>query len=225
MATTRSGRGAAPHRPPRRRLPDSRGTSLALRRKRRRRALAAALVVGLIVIGVLLAMPLARRAVNELGLPLQYSAVIRQQSAEKHLDPALVAAVIYAETKFDARTSPAGAEGLMQIEPQTAEFLARRSGATTFHTADLSTPQVNIAYGSYYLRYLLNNYHGSTVLALAAYNGGEANVDRWVAEARAQGRALRISDIPFPETQDYVQRVLSARGEYRRTYARQLGYG
>jgi soluble lytic murein transglycosylase len=167
-------------------------------------------------------MPLARQAVNEFGLPLRYSDVIRQQAARKRLDPALVAAVIYAETKFDPRTSSAGAVGLMQILPQTAEFLAHRSGATTFTTADLSRPQVNIAYGSYYLRYLLDQYHGSRVLALAAYNGGEANVDRWIANAH--GGTLDIDEIPFPETRAYVSRVLSARTDYRRKYAGQLGY-
>ncbi len=190
--------------------------------RRRRRNVAGAVVVALAIgVAVLLAMPLAKQAVNELGLPLNYSSVIRQQAAAKKLDPALVAAVIYAETKFDPRTSSAGAVGLMQILPETARFLAHRSGATTFTTADLSTPQVNIAYGSYYLRYLLDEYHGSRVLALAAYNGGEANVDRWVSGAHGP---LRIDEIPFPETRAYVQRVLQARADYRRKYASQLGY-
>jgi soluble lytic murein transglycosylase len=180
----------------------------------------------LIVVGAtILLLPLARKAVNEFGLPLQYQDVIRQQAAEKHLDPAFIAAVIYAETKFDARTSSAGAVGLMQILPQTAEFLARRSGATTFQVSDLNKPSVNIAYGSYYLRYLLNEYDGSKVEALAAYNGGETNVDNWVAAARARGQTLQIPQIPFPETRAYVARVLSAQKEYRNTYATQLGYG
>jgi soluble lytic murein transglycosylase len=178
------------------------------------------------VVGVIVVMtePLAKKAVNDLGLPLSYSSIIRQQAAAKHLSPALVAGVIYAETKFDARTSPAGAVGLMQIEPATALFLAKRSGATTFNTSDLNHPAVNIAYGCYYLRYLLNEYHGKVVLALAAYNGGETNVDKWVAEARAHGHTLTISAIPFPETRAYVSRVLHAAGEYRHHYARQLGY-
>ncbi|MGZ4168911.1 MAG: lytic transglycosylase domain-containing protein [Solirubrobacteraceae bacterium] len=193
--------------------------------RRRRRIALGVVVATAALIALLLALPLAKRAVNALGLPLQYSAVIRQQAAEKHLDPALVAAVIYAETKFDARTSSAGAVGLMQLMPETATFLAKRSGATTFSTADLSTPDVNIAYGSYYLRYLLNEYHGSTVLALAAYNGGETNVDSWVRSAHEDGQRFRIGDIPFPETRAYVQRVLQARGDYRRTYASQLGIG
>jgi soluble lytic murein transglycosylase len=193
-------------------------------RRRRRSLIGLATVVAAIVV-VVLAMPLAQRAVNDFGLPLRYQRVIRQQAAEKRLDPALIAAVIYAETKFDPRTSSAGAVGLMQMLPPTAEFLARRSGATTFSPADLNNPDVNIAYGSYYLRYLLNEYHGSKMLAIAAYNGGESNVDHWLAEARAQGRPLTINAIPFPETRAYVQRVLQARREYRTTYASQLGYG
>ena len=190
----------------------------------RRRAAVAILGVVLLVVAVVLALPLFRKAVTELTLPLQHEDIIRQQAAEKHLDPALIAAVIYAETKFDPRPSPAGAQGLMQILPQTAEFLAKRSGATTFTISDLSAPQVNIAYGSYYLRYLLDEYGGNKVLALAAYNGGEANVDRWLAQARTAGHRVTVEDIAFPETRAYVFRVLQAQHDYRRTYATELGY-
>jgi soluble lytic murein transglycosylase len=191
---------------------------------RRRRRAVTLLGVAIAAIAIWLAMPLFRKAVSDLTLPLAYSDVIRQQAAEKHLDPALIAAVIYAETKFDARPSSAGAEGLMQILPGTAEFLARRSGATTFTVSDLGTPQVNIAYGSYYLRYLLDQYGGHEMLALAAYNGGETNVNRWIADERAAGRALTIGEIPFPQTRAYVVRVLQAQQDYRRTYPSQLGY-
>ena len=210
--------------PPAATISRSRARSLAA--GRRRRAMAGTFAaVGILVVAIVLAMPLFRAAVNDIdGLPLSYSDVIRQQAADKHLDPALVAAVIYAETKFDPRPSSAGAEGLMQILPQTAEFLARRSGATTFHVSDLATPEVNIAYGSYYIRYLLDEYHGSTMLALAAYNGGETNVDSWLATARDRGRTLTVQEIPFPQTRAYVEKVLKAQRDYRRTYASQLGY-
>jgi peptidoglycan lytic transglycosylase len=185
-----------------------------------------AIAVGLIVavVGVIVLIPLVRIAVNEFTLPLSYQDIIRVQAAEKRLDPGLIAAVIYAETKFDARTSPTGAEGLMQIEPATAEFLAHRSGGTKFRVSDLGKPAVNIAYGSYYLRYLLNEYHQNLVLALAAYNGGETNVDGWLAAAQARGRPFTISDIPFPETRAYVAKVLQAQKDYRRTYPSELGY-
>ena len=198
--------------------PVSRKRAAALRRRRRLRVLGVLGVLALLIVAVL---PTLQRAVREFTLPLAYQDVIREQAADKHLDPALVAAVIYAETKFDARTSAAGAEGLMQIMPATALYLAKRSGATSFTTGDLATPGVNIAYGTYYLRYLLDHYHGNLVEALAAYNGGLANVDRWVA---ARGRPLTVAAIPFPETRAYVERVLRAQKDYRRTYATELGY-
>jgi soluble lytic murein transglycosylase len=192
--------------------------------RRRRLALGTFVSVAALAALIALAMPLFRKAVNDLTLPLAYSDVIREQAVEKHLDPALIAAVIYAETKFDPRPSSAGAQGLMQILPQTAEFLARRSGATTFTLSDLGTPAVNIAYGSYYLRYLLDHYNGQEMLALAAYNGGETNVDTWMAAERQAGRALTINEIPFSQTRAYVVKVLRAQRQYRQTYPAELGY-
>jgi soluble lytic murein transglycosylase len=190
---------------------------------RRRRLVGAFVAIALVAALAGLIAVSAEHAVRELSLPLSDASVIREQAAAKHLDPALIAAVIYAETKFDPRTSPAGAEGLMQIEPATALFLAHLSGGYRFNTSDLSTPSVNVAYGSYYLRYLLDHYDGNEMLAVAAYNGGIANVDSWVAHANAAGHPLTVAAIPFPETRDYVQRVLSAQREYRATYSRQLG--
>jgi soluble lytic murein transglycosylase len=209
-----------------RRAADKRRRTIVARRRRRvRRAMltVAGFVVAVVV--VLVALPMFETAYQHLTLPLEHEDIIVQQAHEKGLDPALVAAVIYAETKFDPRTSSAGAEGLMQILPATAEFLARRSGATTFTVADLSSAQVNITYGSYYLRYLLDSYGGNTMLALAAYNGGQTNVDNWIARARAQGHQLTVSEIPFPQTRAYVEKVLGAQRRYRRTYPSELGYG
>lgn len=190
----------------------------------RRRLRIAGLLVALAV-AALLIVPHLNHAVRDIALPLRNQDIIRQQAALKHLDPALIAAVIYAETRFNPRRSPTGAEGLMQIEPATATFLARLSHGYRFQVSDLATPQVNIAYGSYYLRYLLDHFRGNDVLAVAAYNGGMANVDRWVARAHAQGQSLTVAAIPFPETRSYVQRVLKARGDYRAAYPRQLGRG
>jgi soluble lytic murein transglycosylase len=192
-------------------------------RRRRRRSLGVLAAVALGAVAIAVAVMSVNHAVNELTLPLADASVIREQAAAKHLDPALIAAVIYAETKFEPRTSSAGAQGLMQIEPATAEFLAKLSGGYRFTTSDLATPSVNVAYGSYYLRYLLDHYEGNEMLAVAAYNAGLANVDRWVAKAHAEGRGLTVSAIPFPETSAYVQRVLTAQRAYRVTYAKQLG--
>jgi soluble lytic murein transglycosylase len=182
-------------------------------------AMAATGLLAAIVVSVL------DQAVHNRGLPLSHVSIIRHQAAAKHLDPALIAAVIYAESKFEPRPSSAGAEGLMQILPRTAYYLAHLSGGSSFTAGDLARPDINVAYGSYYLRYLLDHYGGNEMLAVAAYNGGLANVDRWEAQALAQGGPLTVARIPFPETREYVQRVLSAQQQYRQTYGPQLGVG
>jgi soluble lytic murein transglycosylase len=202
---------------PRRSIAARRRTGPRARLQRRRLAGLLALVA-LVAVAFNAAMPEVDRAVVEVTLPLRHDDIIRQQAADKDLDPALIAAVIYAESRFTDATSPAGARGLMQITPATATVIARRSGGTAFTQADLSTPQINIAYGSYHLRWLLDRYRGAEPLAVAAYNAGEGNVDRWIAEGRAEG-----SDIPFPETRAYVAKVLAARQDYRREHARALG--
>ena len=188
-----------------------------------RRALAAVATVTLSTLVVVLVLSEVKHAVHHRPLPLTDASIIREQAAAKHLDPALIAAVIYAESKFEPRTSAAGAQGLMQILPATAYYLAHLSGGTRFTVSDLDTPRINVAYGSYYLRYLLNHYSGNEAMAVAAYNGGLANVDSWLARASAEGRALTVEAIPFNETRAYVQRVLKAQQAYRATYPRELG--
>ena len=199
--------------------------SAAARRRvvRRRLLLLAAVALAAVAIPALIA-PFADRAVQEVTLPLRHDDIIRQQAADKHLDPSLIAAVIYTESRFRDETSHAGAKGLMQILPSTADYIARKSGGTAFEQGDLATPQINIAYGSWYLRYLLDRYHGSVVLTLAAYNAGEGKVDQWWQAAVARGEPFRVaSHIPFPETRTYVGRVLDARARYRREYREELG--
>ncbi len=188
-----------------------------------RRTLVILSLAGLVLVAVAVIVPLAHRAVREVTLPLRHEDIIRQQAHRKRLDPALVAAVIFAESKFRDQTSATGAKGLMQIQPETAKFIARRSGGTAFEIADLGTPQINIQYGTYYLRYLMDRYGDNKVLAVAAYNGGETNVDRWIVESGRKGKAFGIEDIPFPETRAYVNRVLKAQRDYRREYHAELG--
>jgi soluble lytic murein transglycosylase len=197
----------------------------AVRRGRaaRRRPLATLAALASVALLAVIVASGVNHAVNRLGLPLTDAQVIRQQASQKRLDPALVAAVIYAESKFAPHPSSAGAEGLMQILPQTAYFIAHLSGGTQFTASDLATPSINVAYGTYYLRYLLDHYAGNEMLAVAAYNAGLANVDKWVAQAHARGDTLTVTAIPFPETRAYVERVLSAQQDYRDVYARQLG--
>jgi soluble lytic murein transglycosylase len=173
------------------------------------------------LLGVGIAVGISRidvqQAIRNITLPLEHDDIIRQQAAEKNLDPAMVAAVIYSESRFRDQESHAGALGLMQITPQTAHVIEHLSGGTTFVTSDLSDPQINISYGCYYLRYLLDHYDGNEVAALAAYNAGTGNVDSW------GGSDLQESDIAFPETRAYVGEVLDKQQDYRAQYAADLG--
>ena len=150
---------------------------------------------------------------ERLRYPLHYSSIVRDRAKARGLDPALVAAVIYQESKFrsDARSS-SGAIGLMQLTPATAEGIAIRTGGTAFHVSDLTDPEINIRYGTWYLHDLLGKY-GNERLALAAYNAGQGNVDRW------QKAGVGIQ---FPETAAYVSRVEQLQKIYRDAWHAQL---
>jgi soluble lytic murein transglycosylase len=186
--------------------------------KRRRRLFvgAAALVVAAAAFFVLRGV--IDKAIQELTLPLHHEDIIRQQAREKDVDAALIAAVIYSESKFKDRTSSAGARGLMQITPEAANEIERHSGGTTFKLGDLSDPEINIRYGTFLLRELLDRYDDDVVAALAAYNAGPANVESW------GGSGLTLEGIPFPETRAYVEEVLDKQRAYREKYGRELGY-
>ena len=153
--------------------------------------------------------------------PLEHTDAIRDAARRYDLDPALVAAVIYAESRFDEHAlSSQGAVGLMQVLPQTAEQIADESGGVTFTTADLEDPRVNVRYGSYYLRHALDAYDGDVRAAVASYNAGMGAVSEWRADGA--GRDLRLGDIPYPETRAYVKKVLEARRVYRESYGERL---
>lgn len=171
-----------------------------------------------LAVGILVASGAFDRALQELTLPLRHQDIIRQQAREKGVDAALIAAVIDTESKFNDVESSAGARGLMQITPEAAKDIARHSGATTFHTSDLSDPEINIRYGTYLLAERIRDYHGNVVAALASYNAGPGPVEKW------GGDQLTIADIEFPETRAYVEDVLQRRKEYRQQYAKELGY-
>lgn len=151
-----------------------------------------------------------------LWYPLRYTNIVRTYARQQRLDPALLAAVIETESKFDptARSS-ADAVGLMQLTPATAEGIAIRTHGSNFQLSDLTNPDINVRYGTYYLRLLLDKYHGNETLALAAYNAGEANVNSWLAHHVG---------IQFSQTRAYVAKVESLKKLYRRVYAGELGY-
>lgn len=147
--------------------------------------------------------------------PLRYEETIRAASEAYGVDPALVAAVIYAESRYDPEAvSPQNAQGLMQITPATAEFIQRNSGIT----GDFTEPVINIWMGTWQLGYLEGRYLGDERLMLAAYNSGQGSVDGWISQ---EGFDIE-TDIPYSETRNYVDTVLEAREKYRELYGRNL---
>jgi len=150
-----------------------------------------------------------------LWYPLRYEAIVRGHARNYRLDPALLSAVIYQESKFNAHArSSSGAIGLMQLLPSTAKGIAVHTGGSRFRVSDLDNPEINVRYGAWYLRHLIDKY-GDVDTALAAYNAGQDNVDRW--HANGEG-------IAFAETRHYVKRVNHLETLYRRGYKERL-YG
>jgi peptidoglycan lytic transglycosylase len=147
--------------------------------------------------------------------PLEYETIVRTHAREHGLDPALLAAVVYAESRYDPNArSAAGAVGLMQLLPETARGIALRTGGTRFVVADLRDPDINVRYGSWYIEHLRAHYDGDITLALAAYHAGQGNVDRWQREGVG---------IAFPETKAYVDEVERVRRVYAQAYRSELG--
>ena len=150
---------------------------------------------------------------ERLRYPLHYTALVRERAKAEGIDPALLAALIYSESKFHpGARSRSGAIGLMQLTPSTANGIALRTGGTAFRVSDLTDPAINIRYGTWYLHDLFAKYR-SLRLVLAAYNAGQGNVDRWQAAGIG---------IQFPETRAYVTRVEHLREVYKSAWHAQL---
>jgi soluble lytic murein transglycosylase len=166
-----------------------------------------------------------RELLERTEYPLRYPAIVRGHARSNGLDPALLAAVIYSESRFRPHVRSArGAIGLMQLLPSTAEGIATRTGGTTFVPSDLDNPEINVRYGAWYLRHLEDHYSrlpNAMTLALAAYNAGMGNVDAWVSHT-PPGQSLRIPPA-FAETRAYLNGIQHARGIYRRLYGNELG--
>jgi soluble lytic murein transglycosylase len=180
-----------------------------------RRALTLTVLLGVVAGLVLYVQAVEPSWYYRLRYPLAYESIVRGHAENYSLDSALLAAVIYQESKFDSEArSDAGAVGLMQLQPETARGIAIRTGGAKFRLDDLTNPEINVRYGSWYLRHLLDKYDDEE-LALAAFNAGQGNVDRW----REEGRG-----IAFAETRHYVDRIDELRRIYRDAYASELGY-
>lgn len=199
-------------------------------RRRRRGSRGRRVLAGLVLVGALVAVGLAVHQAMpgwyaRMWYPLGYEAQINRDARLNGVDPALVAAMTWRESGFDpAARSGRGAVGLMQVLPSTARFIASQPQPPPGRAADIRDPEVNISYGTWYLRYLLDRHGGSVPAALAAYNAGPDNMRRWREAALARGANLRVpEDIPFAETREYVEDVMKAWPLYREAYAGRLG--
>lgn len=168
---------------------------------------------------ILLYKPLMQHA-----YPLHYKDVVLRHATEHRIDPLLVTAVMHVESSFRPNAvSPKGAKGLMQLMPATAEWAASQMGMESYSEEMLFDPEVNVAIGVWYLANLRRLFDNDTALALAAYNGGRANVLRWLEEESWAGTVEDADSIPFPETRAYVKRVLATYEWYRRVWGAEVG--
>lgn len=152
--------------------------------------------------------------------PLHFRQTVTHYAARHNLDPLLVQAIIRVESRYNpsARSSK-GALGLMQLMPDTARWISGHTGESLADDRSLFDPDVNVRLGTAYLRELIDEYGGGLVPAMAAYNAGRGNVDKWIGTGVWDGRAESISSVPFPETRRYLQRVLATWAWYRRLYS------
>lgn len=151
--------------------------------------------------------------------PFNHREAIFRHAQANDLDPFLVAAVIRVESKFNPdATSGRGARGLMQLMPDTGRWVAEKLNVKDFRPESLYDPDANIRFGTWYLAELRRQFSGDIILALAAYNGGEGNVQRWLNNQQWTGEHSTLEQIPFKETREFVARVLTDFERYQRLY-------
>ncbi len=155
--------------------------------------------------------------IREYLYPREYESYVTKYAAEYNVPEALIYAVILAESDFDANAkSHAGAVGLMQLMPDTLSWLSRLLGESA-PTGDITDPETNIKYGTYYLRHLMDRF-GSWQTALAAYNAGHGRVTNWLSDSRYTDDGKTLKNIPLDETRNYVNRVADNYEQYKKIY-------
>ena len=153
--------------------------------------------------------------------PLYYADTITAYADAQELDPALVAAVILCESSYDPKAeSRLGARGLMQIMPDTAEWVAHKLGedGADYSFDNLYVPQTNIRFGTWYLGYLSRRFNGDATKIVCAYHAGQGNVDSWLKNPQYSSDGVTLDVIPTQDTATYASRVLRARDIYRKYY-------
>ncbi len=197
----------------------TRRRSVRARRSRRRAAVVIAIVL-LALTGMGLWLAFTQRPETTVQLyPMAYEAEIRACAASNGLDPALPAAVILAESSYiPEAVSEANAQGLMQLLPSTAEWVAGKLDET-YREGSLFEPDTNIKYGCWYLGYLIRRFNGNLTCAIAAYHAGQGTVDGWLANPEYSPNGATLQTVPSSATDNYVKRVLKYYEKYKELYA------
>lgn len=152
--------------------------------------------------------------------PIKYMEEIKQSSQRFQMDPMLILAIIRTESSFDTKQiSHKGAVGLMQLMPDTAKWVIEQAGFDPMSIEYLDDPKVNIDIGTWYIKFLLNQFNGDLVRAIAAYNAGPGKVNQWLSNQQWDGTLEKVNEIPYKETRHYVQRVLYYQNRYEQIYA------
>ncbi|MCO1603581.1 lytic transglycosylase domain-containing protein [Desulfosporosinus nitroreducens] len=151
--------------------------------------------------------------------PYPHRTVVEKYAAQYGVDPLFVLAVIREESKFLPQSeSHKGAKGLMQLMPSTAQSIAESIGDKAYSEEYLLDPEKNIQYGTWYLASLQKLFSNNRPLVIAAYNGGRGRVQEWIKSGQIDPENIRLEDIPFKETRDYVDRVLKSYQKYIKLY-------
>lgn len=162
-------------------------------------------VLRLLCLILIVLMAINHKAILKSIFPLKYNNLVYKYSKQYNIDSMLVFAVIKAESNFNENAvSKKGAVGLMQITPKTGEYIADLMNDKTYKNEKLFEPEMNIKYGCFYLKRMINQYDGNIELALMAYNAGSTNVNRWI---QMFGKDFDVDLIPFNETKNYVKKI------------------
>lgn len=181
-------------------------------------------VFALLLLTFLIFLFLGSGMMGRMMYPIHYEQEIRQNAQKYELDPFLIAAVIRVETNFKPTlTSSKGAYGLMQLMPDTSDWIVEKASFPESFKERLDEPKVNIELGSWYLNWLFKQFNGNIFAVIAGYNAGHGKVTRWLQEGQWDGTLDNTDQIPYGETKHYVQRVMYYYNKYNKTYSEEWG--
>lgn len=156
---------------------------------------------------------------QRLFYPMPHFELVKEESEKFDIDPYLMMAVMRVESKFNENAqSNRGALGIMQIMPETAKWIAQELKVEDYHGDMLREPGTSITFGIWYMNYLIKQFDGNLFAALAAYNGGQTNVRKWINTGIWSGTYEDQADIPFQETRNYLYKVITDYKIYKNLY-------